>query len=62
MLFCFLASFPISFLDIILLTLSTAFKTPFPRYFLLLSLNSKDSYFPAEAPLGTEALPKETFV
>lgn len=36
------------------ITLLTAFKTPFPRYLLLsLSLNSKASNSPVEAPEGT---------
>src|SRR3989344_9406567 len=60
--FCFLQSIPISFLEIILFTLSTALRTPLPRYFLLLSLSSNASYIPFEAPLGTDAIPTETLV
>ena len=42
---------------ITLLTLSTAFKTPFPKnLFLSPSLNSKASLSPVDAPLGTIAL------
>ena len=36
----------------------TAFFTPFPKYLLLSpSRNSKASWIPVEAPLGTAALP-----
>jgi len=41
----------------ILLTLSTALRVPFPAYlFLSPSLNSRASYIPVEAPDGTAAL------
>ena len=42
---------------IILFTLSTAFKTPFPSYrFGSLSRSSKASLEPVDAPLGTDAV------
>ena len=47
---------------IIPFTLATAVITPFPKKrFLSLSLNSKASLLPTEAPLGTEYLPKYLF-
>src|SRR3989338_2282481 len=48
---------PTTFLEIALFTLLTAFKTPFPLYLdLSPSLNSKASWLPVDAPLGTIAL------
>ena len=56
--FWFKLSLPIRLGFIILFTLDTAFNTPFPWYlFLSLSLNSKASFLPVEAPLGTDATP-----
>ncbi len=47
---------------ITVLTLSTAFKTPLPKYlFLSLSLNSCASYLPVLAPDGTAATPTLPF-
>ena len=44
--------------SIILVIFSHAFKTPLPKnLFSSPSLNSNASYFPVEAPLGTEASP-----
>ena len=51
------AFLPINAGLIILLTLSTAFKTPFPSYlFGSLSRSSKASLEPVDAPLGTDAV------
>ncbi len=52
------ASMPINSSAIILFTLSTAFKTPLPRYLdLSPSRNSSASFSPVEAPEGTAARP-----
>ena len=53
----FLKSLFIIFSFIIVLTLFTAFNTPFPRYLFSLSRNSNASFEPVEAPLGMLALP-----
>ena len=50
--FWFKESSPIKAGLIISLTLLTAFKTPFPKNLSSLSLNSKASLWPVEAPLG----------
>ena len=54
---CSLASIPISFSLIIVLTLFTAFSTPLPKNLSSLSRNSSASRIPVEAPDGTAALP-----
>ena len=47
---------------IMLLTLLTAFKTPFPSYlFGSLSLSSRASLEPVDAPLGTDFILPEYF-
>ena len=54
----FKASIPKRASLISVLTLVTAFKTPFPRYLdLSSSLNSTASWLPVDAPDGTAALP-----
>ena len=54
---CWMGSFPTINGPRMLLMLLTAFRTPFPWYLISLSLNSRASFDPVEAPLGTIAIP-----
>jgi len=52
---------PITVFLITVFTLFTAFKTPLPLYLESLSLSSKASRTPVDAPLGTAARPTIPF-
>jgi hypothetical protein len=59
--FCSKTEVPTNSSAITVLTLFTAFKTPFPKNAFPPSRNSTASCSPVEAPDGTAALPKTPF-